>query len=514
MFWAVFGLDPCRSCSWRPTGGTFSNLCPTTPSTPCLKRVIGAVAFLSTSIWMKGLANERGPFLWSVPKHPLELKLLSATLKLTRLLGWGPWMMLQTAWVGPNSIAQRVAPTSPGSCFTAIPKKNYSKKFEPVYHGMLQLLAEECCSLMQSGVTINGTTYYPICMGLKGDAPALAKAGYFCRYFATMGKNKGCCHECLAGARWLWVWECFPNSLMDSHHWFGSSVEAPTCQSFEPHPWGCLYTRAVLQEGPIPCFQAVVGGLLHFQLHCGSWMWPWFVCWTSTIYCCGQHFGRCLHGLWVLREAWVEREKHQPHQGLHEGNPSLPKGWIRTLQLASRAPIACCFCVGWGILCWMARWMRTFCYDLVWTWRNLQMTWFRPRSTRKFWKEVWVQFNFFTSSTPKVCGLRHQWLKKLLLHARISVQHTLHLQRFASSKAGYGFVWSRVLHHFHHFAIEIQLLLSKSVRMIYSPASHLCEADEDFVGRICRGSRMVHAQSMTQRTLDRYLVKLWFEHKW
>lgn len=33
------------------------------------------------------------------------------------------------------------------------------------------------------------------------------------------------------------------------------------------------------------------------------------------------------------------------------------------------------------------------------------------------------------------------------------------------------------------------------------------------VGRICRGSRMVHAQSMTQRTLDRYLVKLWFEHK-
>lgn len=69
------------------------------------------------------------------------------------------------------------------------------------------------------------------------------------------------------------------------------------------------------------------------------------------------------------------------------------------------------------------------------------------------------------------------------------------------------------LHHFHHFAVEIQKLLNKSVKMIYSPASHLCEADEDFVGRICRGSRMVHAQSMTQRTLDRYLVKLWFEHK-
>ena len=75
--------------------------------------------------------------------------------------------------------------------FTAIPKKNYTKANDDVYHGALRLLAEECCSLMQSGVLSNGTRYYPICMGMKGDGPALGKAGYFTRYFASMGKAWG-----------------------------------------------------------------------------------------------------------------------------------------------------------------------------------------------------------------------------------------------------------------------------------------------------------------------------------
>lgn len=70
------------------------------------------------------------------------------------------------------------------------------------------------------------------------------------------------------------------------------------------------------------------------------------------------------------------------------------------------------------------------------------------------------------------------------------------------------------LHQFVHFAVELRqsIALPNSGGMFHlSPSPLLCEADEDFVGKMSRLSRHVHMQSMSQRTIDRYLVKLWFE---
>ena len=67
------------------------------------------------------------------------------------------------------------------------------------------------------------------------------------------------------------------------------------------------------------------------------------------------------------------------------------------------------------------------------------------------------------------------------------------------------------LHHWQHFATDIRGMLDKGVAYVYSAGVDLCEADEDFVGKISRTSRCVHMSSMSRRTIQRYRLKLKFE---
>ena len=397
--------------------------------------------------------------------------------------------------------------------FTAIPKKNYSKKFEPVYHGMLQLLAEECCSLMQSGVTINGTTYYPICMGLKGDAPALAKAGYFCRYFATMGKNKGCCHECLAGLDGFEFENVSPTAS-----WTRTiGLEVPwKPQHVSPSsriPGDAYIPERFYKKDPFHVFKQSLGG--------------YFI--SSCIVVLGCDLGlfaghqRSTAVASILEDAYMDFEYYVKHEWRGKSINHIKAFTKEILHYprvdsypAARFKGSDCML----LLRWLRHLMLNGPVD-----ENLLL---RPgvnltESTNDLISaEIYKEVLKGSLSAVQFFHILHT--QGLWLTAPVAKEVAVACQDFCSAYAALAKVcfqqsWVRFrlepcLHHFHHFAIEIQLLLSKSVRMIYSPASHLCEADEDFVGRICRGSRMVHAQSMTQRTLDRYLVKLWFEHKW
>ena len=66
--------------------------------------------------------------------------------------------------------------------YTLIPKKMYTKKNHFVYDKVLKTLATESRKLASEG--IGGT--FPICLGMKGDAPALAKAGHYTRSFQKL----------------------------------------------------------------------------------------------------------------------------------------------------------------------------------------------------------------------------------------------------------------------------------------------------------------------------------------
>ena len=66
--------------------------------------------------------------------------------------------------------------------YTLIPKKWYTKKNDFVYDKVLGHIAAESQRLASKGVR----GMFPICLGIKGDAPALAKAGHFTRSFLNL----------------------------------------------------------------------------------------------------------------------------------------------------------------------------------------------------------------------------------------------------------------------------------------------------------------------------------------
>ena len=63
------------------------------------------------------------------------------------------------------------------------------------------------------------------------------------------------------------------------------------------------------------------------------------------------------------------------------------------------------------------------------------------------------------------------------------------------------------LHGFLHFHFDLR----DRQCMALNPAVHSCEADEDFVGKVSRLARCVHAATTTIRVIDRILIKTYFE---
>ncbi len=89
--------------------------------------------------------------------------------------------------------------------FCVMPVSLYNATPEAFYH-MLDLQAKEFSELFHEGIIINNIRFYICCMGIKGDAPYIAKSGKFDRAFTrrpTRATSKtpcaGICHLCLAG---------------------------------------------------------------------------------------------------------------------------------------------------------------------------------------------------------------------------------------------------------------------------------------------------------------------------
>ena len=74
--------------------------------------------------------------------------------------------------------------------FTILPKRWYTKKFAKVYDIVLETLTREIRSLASEGLP-GFPGWHFMCLGVKGDAPALAKAGHLNRSFLTLNCNWG-----------------------------------------------------------------------------------------------------------------------------------------------------------------------------------------------------------------------------------------------------------------------------------------------------------------------------------
>ena len=135
------------------------------------------------------------------------------------------------------------AHTSKGSSLTsrflltALPHSWYRKTKHldrsHVFHNTLEEIAKHCESLFREGIKDRaGNTWFGILVGLKGDSPALAKAGRLTASFMNLGANRRMCHHCQAGLD-PYPWE----DMTDSAAWIQTQ--------YTQRPWA--HPSALLQ---------------------------------------------------------------------------------------------------------------------------------------------------------------------------------------------------------------------------------------------------------------------------
>ena len=106
---------------------------------------------------------------------------------------------------------------------------------------------------------------------------------------------------------------------------------------------------------------------------------------------------------------------------------------------------------------------------------------------------IWIESNT-SASMADASGTFCKAYSKL---AEICYQHNLCRYHLEPS-----------LHYFCHYAFELQ-----SGDLLPNPALDNCEADEDFIGKVCRLSRCVHAATTSIRVLERHLIKCYFVYE-
>ena len=95
--------------------------------------------------------------------------------------------------------------TGSGSSLTSrlllyvLPHRAYKKKQKQFWFDVLDVVVRDLATLFDSGIDIGGRRFYPVLVGVKGDAPALSKVGCFTRSFNHILGRGGVCHHCLAG---------------------------------------------------------------------------------------------------------------------------------------------------------------------------------------------------------------------------------------------------------------------------------------------------------------------------
>ncbi|CAE7722333.1 unnamed protein product [Symbiodinium sp. CCMP2456] len=160
------------------------------------------------------------------------LNTFAACEKLAETRGWNTQTFLEAS-----------DHTGRGSSLTSrlllyvLPHGAYKKKQKQFWYDTFNAPVKDLTALFTSGITDqNGETWFPILIGVKGDAPALNKIGNFNRSFLRIIGQKGICHLCLAGKPGH-AWE----DMGDSASWHGTF--------YQERPWTDRKPSCVL---PIP----------------------------------------------------------------------------------------------------------------------------------------------------------------------------------------------------------------------------------------------------------------------
>lgn len=391
--------------------------------------------------------------------------------------------------------------------WSCLSKKMYSKKNEPVFWEMLEQIAEDCRSLALHGFWCNGQRFYAACLGLKGDAPALKKAGCLTRSFQNMGANRGCCHECLAGHDGLPYEDVGENAK-----WIGTiCLERPWKRSklspLADVPTRCYRPELFYHRDPFHTFKQSLGG--HFCANTVVMLSEWLYFTQpgqstavanvlEDAYKDFDHFVKCeWKGKGVANlKSFTKEVFHYPKIDTYPF--CRPKGsdimlmvrWFRHLILHGTVDADGLLRTGSLLKCPLSEDHLPFLADMLVACEGA-LDFFQIMYREGLWIEAAM-----AQRMADACD------------SFAEAYGSLALQSF--EKKWTRFRMEPCLHAWRHFSEDIKESLQSGAQFVYNCAAHNCEADEDFVGKIARTSRHVHMSTMAGRTLDRYLIKLKF----
>ena len=383
--------------------------------------------------------------------------------------------------------------------YTILPKASYTKNNSRVFTAALDRLREECTSLLEDGFQVHdGSKYFAALLAVKGDAPALAKAGNFTRNFQCLGNP--ICWECMAGAPEIPFEDCRRNPIYEAtihteRPWVvpGPLAEVPGVPG-KP--------ELVYQRDPFHVYKQSIGGSfaassIVLVAEMGYWNAENNV-FANVMDRAYKDFGHFVKHDWGGPA--VPHMKHFTKTNLHYPRVNSfpyarPKGsdvmlltrWLRHLVL--HGPLRDGLRTGSMVLNASEPWHIPML-------ENIAMA---ASGALKFFRIMHNNGLWLTRGLAEALGEAcFKFCESYSALAQLC--HNQNLTRYSLVPS---------LHYYHHFYIDMKRKLANpDAKFILSPSFANCEADEDYIGKISRISRHVHPKVTNARTIDRYLVKL------
>ena len=385
--------------------------------------------------------------------------------------------------------------------YTILPKASYTKRNAPVFTAVLDQLRRECTDLFENGFWMgDGTRFFVAMIAVKGDAPALAKAGNFTRNFQCLPNP--ICWECMAGSPGVPFEDCRANALYEATLYAERPWDVPGPLSMIPGV--PEKPEVVYQRDPFHVYKQSVGGSYA----------------ASSIVLVAEM------GYWdadqntfadVMERAYADFDYFVKHDWTGPGVPFM-KHFTRTNLHYPRTTAFPYARPKGGDVMLLTRWLRFLMNN------GPYMDGARHGSMIRHPLQAW--------HVPLLRGIEKA-AGGVLKFFRLMHNNGLWLTRQQATDMGQGAFefcaayaelaqechnhgltrYSLVpsLHYFHHFFVDMKQKLSNAEAVyISSPSIANCEADEDYIGKIARISRHVHPGVTNQRTIDRYLVQLHF----
>ena len=384
---------------------------------------------------------------------------------------------------------------------TALPHSWYRKTKHQdrshVFHKTLEEISKSCENLFHKGITdMEGNRWYGIFIGLKGDSPALAKAGRLNATFMHLGRNRRMCHFCDAG--------------LDGIPWEDTTPSAAwKLTTFNTRPWTIpseLLRIPFCRNAPEKMYRNDAFHVIKYGIgrH-----------YTASIIVC-----LCDFDIWPGQSGSVEAKFERAYRDFREcckrdlkACPHLKAFTREMLHYGTKNdfPFG-----GWKgadtmlLLRWMVRLIRYGAYNGV---PRPQVPLATTHPGKRELLEAMLDgacslVLFFQIINKAGLWLSQEQATKIMTSVETFVTCYTFLASQMHAAAQARFHMEPSLHLLHHMGFRLQQ--QQHATRILNPAAWLAEAGEDFIGKAARVSRRVSARLTGQRTMQRMLIQTYF----